>query len=668
MSWIGLAAPVRRTVAFVEKLLGTCPDCVYVLDLGTRTAVYRNRALHEMLGYQDHDVECPSAVIPRQLVHPEDRPDVEHLIEDLKRLSPNTMRIVSLRMRTAGGLWRHVSIRITPLEAGLDGLTRRVLGIATDVSEQKWAEERADTARAAAEHQSAAKSAFLAHVSHEIRTPLNAVAGAVSLLVGTELSGAQREYAGVIDRAAATLTDLVNDVLDLSKMEAGKLALRQEPYPLVELVEDVVRQSAPRALAKGLALWMDVHCEVPAVVHGDAARVRQMLVNLIGNAMKFTQEGEIVVAVEAPLRPDGGRTLTIRVRDTGVGIAASELPRLFEKYEQGANAYAMGVGGTGLGLAICRGFATAMGGELKAQSKLGAGSEFKIVLPLAPHEADGSAFPAHVLAAKVIHILGDAPARAESLAGFLSGLGAHVSVMATRDARLTDTLAFAVEPADAFILDQHEHDGPAARCLSALASAGNNSGTEPRRLAILAQLGPQLEQAYASAARINGAICLAQPASAKHLVDYLALGITGAAARPPAPQKDLGAFRVLAVDDNETNRQVLGRMLDTIGCQFALAPSGAAALALAADHDYDLVLMDCQMPGMNGFDATRALRLEARRMPIVALTANVTGPALASCLEAGMNAVLAKPLRLAELRAHLERWAQPGSHVEKESP
>ena len=536
-----------------------------------------------------------------------------------------------------------------------------------------------ERALAAAEEANRAKSLFLANMSHELRTPLNGVIGMVDLLLCTNPDARQRRYCDVARASARSLLELINDVLDFSKIEAGRMEVETTDFDPRGLIEGAVQMLGERAEAKGVELICGIGAEVPRLAGGDPTHLRQIITNLLSNAIKFTERGEVVVgaALEPPDAAAAHLTLRVTVRDTGAGIPRDRLGRLFQSFSQVDATTTRKFGGTGLGLAISRRLVELMGGQIGVQSEEGRGSTFWFTVHLEARPAGAAVAPiasgaahaaAHAAAQAVdprglrVLAVDDNTTNREILHAQLASWDLRPDVAATAAEAVTMLRAAAREhrPYRFAILDMHM---PQTGGMELARQIKADPATRDTILISLSSIGDQVPPT--DMGRRGFAACLTKPALPSNLYNALVESLRAADAPPAAHATDAGAatgrptaddvprlagVRVLVAEDNEVNRMVASELLEQVGCAVTMVVDGREAVTAALRDAYDAILMDCQMPVLDGFDATREIRAAERtaggglHRTIIALTANAIKGDREVCLAAGMDAYVTKPI------------------------
>jgi len=587
--------------AFSRTILDAAPIGLCLLRSGDGSVILDNAVARAWLG-ESHDA-----------------PGWQSTWRDEALADAGAQRASGLSCTTPDG--RHLLVTATPTRFRGEPV---MLCLFIDLTTQHEAEQVLEHARNSADQASRAKSAFLATMSHEIRTPLYGVLGTLELLGLTPLDGRQQEYVGAIQRSSTTLMQLISDVLDVSKAEAGQLTLEPAMFCPTELTEEVLRAYAGAATRKRLQFYSLIEGNLPASVMGDATRIRQVLNNLISNAIKFTHGGRIVVRVRTVADTGDAVRLAWQVADTGIGIAPEHQSRLFDPFYQ-ANPGADTVRGTGLGLAISAHLVQLMGGELRVVSEIGLGSSFNVELPLQRHPGAGVERP-RFDSALVVLVRSSSPELADNVCERLRSRGAAAQAYRSEAARTY---------ADGTALLDVAMDEPCERWAGPHVVARTDGGDHPE----------QIDGEWIVSMHNMDAI-----------VDALLLA-TGSAALSPAATpttswRGLG-LHVLVAEDNPINQMILREQLEQLGCQAVVAGDGDEALGYWAQRRFDAVLTDINMPHMDGYELTRRLRSQGVQVPIIGATANAAPEERERCLAVGMVNCLVKPITLQALYAAL---------------
>ncbi|MEM7582734.1 MAG: response regulator [Acidobacteriota bacterium] len=662
-------AELQREKRKAQAVLDVAEVMMVAIDPTGKVSLVNHEACR-VLGYPEEQIlgkDWTESFVPEEL-----RDDVR------ARLASHSSRTAyAYPVKTCGGDERLIEWRTARLPADGDQ-PAGTLSSGSDVTEVR----RLTAAKETAESASRAKSQFLANMSHEIRTPMNGIIGMLELLNESELSGRQRRFADTAHRSAKSLLDILNDILDFSKIEASKLELEVVDFDLRDLVEDLADLFSERAREKGLELVCELAHELPTALRGDPTRLRQILSNLAGNAVKFTESGEVVLRITGS--PFGARAVGLRfeVSDTGAGLDPQAKARIFESFQQADGSTTRKFGGTGLGLAISKELVALMGGEMGVRSTFGEGSTFWFVVHLEQQDqASGRELPPFETPLPRVLIVDDNAASRRSLLSQLEGWGLQARGEADGSQAL-HLLLSAAKRNNAFdlaLVDQHM---PGMDGLELIRAIRALPALEDLALIQLVTAAP-VDDAELWSAGVRG--YLTKPI---RQADLHAAILGRGRPRHPArhgnvPARKLPGVRILLVEDNLVNQEMVQSILGNLNATVELAPNGEAAVDLAATRPYDLILMDCQMPIMDGHEATQAIRrLErskglptqgqprdnrtAEHVPIIAMTANAMKGDREHCLESGMDDYLSKPFGQAQLHEILDRWLPKSAWVSSE--
>ena len=678
----GAEQALRLSEERFKQLVEHTGDIIYRTDQNGRFT-FINATVERLMGYQ------PQELLGRHFLFPVCLPWRARVAEFYQRqfeeLTPNTHHYFPVVHKDGSVMWVGQTVQLI-IESG------RVVAaqaVARDVTQRVRLEDELNRARDAALESARLKSEFLANMSHEIRTPMNGIIGMASLLADTELDQDQRHFVDSIRESANALLGIINDILDFSKIEAGKIQIEVVDFDLRLDIEGIVSLFSEVAESKNLELTYIIDAEVPNLLHADSSRLRQVLINLLGNAVKFTTAGEVALAVTCPEQTASEARLHFEVRDTGIGISEDEQSRLFSAFVQADGSTARRFGGTGLGLAISKQLVEAMGGQIGVNSSPGEGSTFWFTVQVAKQVGGGvsQSFTRTGLQGLRALVVDDQATNREVLSKQLSAWLVDVAESDSFDGALLDLRCAADNgrPFDFALIDHHVNglDGlDWARVISGEQDIAHvplillsTFGKRPSEATIIeagfrASLTKPVRQSQLYECLVN--VMSDQFPGSKTLKTKPLASVTPSTAVAQTNKADShfeSNARLLVVEDNPINQDVARYQIEKLGYRVDVAKDGSEALELLDSHDYALVLMDCHMPGIDGYEASTLIRsrVDSKRViPIIGVTASAAAGEREKCLRAGMNDFLLKPFQQEELIEKIVSWLPSASHLPPE--
>lgn len=658
---------LKEAGARLREVTENIPVVVYQAHVardGYRSFPFCSPAIERLCGLSAAEVMASAKAFMAQ-VHPDDQASL--LAAFLGSAQSRESWAVDFRLlhKVSGkSVW--VQGELQPRRAADGGMLWN--GYLADISDSRRIAEELQRAKESAELANRAKSDFLANMSHEIRTPMNGVMGMTELALETDLNEEQREYLNVVKSSSESLLKVINDILDFSKIEAGKLLIENIPFNLGRTVGDTLKVLAVRAHAKGIELVCDIEPDVPMLVLGDPGRLRQILINLIGNAIKFTDQGEVVLRLAVAAGNDNRNNIRFTISDTGIGIPESKLASIFDAFSQEDSSITRRYGGTGLGLSISARLVEALGGRIWVESEAGLGSKFHFSIHL-DRDIQNTDMPMDVtqLAGLRVLVVDDNQANRLVVARVLKSVGAQVQEVESGAAALSVLRADIEQgrPCDLVLLDALMPDMDGFMTAQRIVALPDCAGI---RLVMLSSAG--LKGDALRSREIGFAAYLSKPFTRDELLQVLLRVLNVSPSRPAelvtrhVLKDEQVCLDVLLVEDHVVNQQLATTLLTRWGHKVTVAGNGQLALDALAQHRFDLVLMDMMMPVMDGLEATRRFRAseQGRRTPIVAMTANAMQSDRDSCMAAGMDDYLAKPMETAALQRLLQRYI-PGAEL-----
>jgi len=631
--------------------------------------VKTNDVWAELIGYTNEELDQLYGKSFERLskqVHPN---DIQHAMDTLNKHVNGELETYSVeyRMKTKSGDWRWMLDKGRGVERDENGKATRMIGILMDTDIRKKIELDLEKAKTIAEEATRAKSDFLANMSHEIRTPMNSIIGMTQLALKTDLNQKQKGYLDKVQRSSQALLGIINDILDFSKIEAGKMSIEYTEFQIEEIIHTVADIAGIKAYEKKIELLFHIQPDIPTQLMGDPLRLGQILINLTGNAVKFTSEGEVVVSIEKVSETEGNVELRFTVKDSGIGLTEEQVSKLFKAFTQADASTTRQYGGTGLGLTISKRIVELMGGTIGVTSELGVGSQFYFQLNFDKTSSANYSFvnEAKILSGLRVLVVDDNEASREILRSMLISFGFFASLVGSAREAISE-LENTTKPYDLVLMDymMPEINGiDAAKRILADEKIPNSP-----TLIMVTAYGREEVMRQAEEAGIKG--FLVKPVSPSTLLDTILFSLGKGHLQKArdrideadymANAKEIQGIEVLLVEDNEMNQELAMELLGSAGIKVTLAVNGKEGLEAVQKKAYDLVLMDCQMPILDGYATTRAIRnLEGfDLLPIIAMTANAMSGDKEKCLDAGMNDHVAKPIDVSELFSKMAYWAK----------